>query len=91
MQAKGRGWPVALGRRDSTTTAVKAASAFLPTPDLSFYELVENFKRVNFTIDEMITLSGTCSPKLIPLTHFALWITSILFTVHGFVYDKRRY
>ncbi|CAM6047359.1 unnamed protein product [Sphagnum compactum] len=58
IEAKGPGWPVALGRRDSTTTAVKAANATLPKPEMSFYELVQNFKRVNFTIDEMITLSG---------------------------------
>jgi len=56
--AGGKGWPVALGRRDSTTTAVEAAAAFLPTPDLSFDELVQNFERLNFTISELVTLSG---------------------------------
>jgi len=58
VKAQGPGWPVALGRRDSTTTAVKAATATLPKPEMSFKELVQNFERVNFTIDEMITLSG---------------------------------
>jgi peroxidase len=59
MQAGGAGWPVALGRRDSTTSAFAAAAAFLPTPDMDLPALIQNFARVGFSTEEMIILSGT--------------------------------
>ncbi len=59
MQAGGDSWPVALGRRDSTTSAFAAAAAFLPTPDLDLPALIQNFARVGFSAQEMIVLSGT--------------------------------
>jgi peroxidase len=59
MQAGGAGWPVALGRRDSTTSAFAAAAAFLPTPDMDLPALIQNFARAGFSTEEMIILSGT--------------------------------
>jgi peroxidase len=56
--AGGAGWPVALGRRDSTTSAFAAAAAFLPTPDMDLPALIQNFARVGFSTEEMIILSG---------------------------------
>lgn len=58
MQAGGEGWPVALGRRDSTTSAFAAAAASLPTPDMDLPALIQNFAKVGFSTQEMITLSG---------------------------------
>jgi hypothetical protein len=59
VQAGGAGWPVALGRRDSTTSAFAAAAAFLPTEDMDLPALIQNFARVGFSTEEMIILSGT--------------------------------
>jgi peroxidase len=58
VAAGGVPWPVALGRRDSTTSAFAAAAAFLPTPDMNLPALIQNFARVGFSTEELITLSG---------------------------------
>jgi peroxidase len=58
VAAGGEGWPVALGRRDSTTSAFAAAAASLPTPDMDLPALIQTFAKVGFSTQEMIILSG---------------------------------
>uniref|UniRef100_A0A7C8Z720 Peroxidase n=1 Tax=Opuntia streptacantha TaxID=393608 RepID=A0A7C8Z720_OPUST len=54
----GPNWTVALGRRDSTTASLSAASSNIPTPTLNLSGLITSFSNHGFTTQEMVALSG---------------------------------
>ncbi|KAL2337624.1 hypothetical protein Fmac_012070 [Flemingia macrophylla] len=54
----GPSWSVGLGRRDSTTANFTAANADLPSPFLDLQGLSNAFGKKNFTVKEMVALSG---------------------------------
>ncbi|KAK7390248.1 hypothetical protein VNO78_25547 [Psophocarpus tetragonolobus] len=54
----GQGWPVRLGRRDSTTASLSGANSDLPAPSLDLNGLTTAFQKKGFTVDEMVALSG---------------------------------
>jgi len=57
-QLGGVGWPLGLGRRDSTTASLSGANSDLPSPFLNFDGLVAAFQKKRFTVNEMVALSG---------------------------------
>ncbi|KAJ1416335.1 Secretory peroxidase [Sesbania bispinosa] len=54
----GPSWLVRLGRRDSTTASLSAANSDLPSPFLDLNGLIAAFKKKNFSVNEMVALSG---------------------------------
>ena len=52
------GWPVGLGRRDSTTASLSGANSDLPSPFLNLDGLIAAFQKKHFTVNEMVALSG---------------------------------
>ncbi|XP_057458316.1 cationic peroxidase 1-like [Lotus japonicus] len=54
----GPAWDVRLGRRDSTTANLSAANSDLPSPFLDLSGLIAAFEKKNFSVDEMVALSG---------------------------------
>ncbi|XP_047165225.1 cationic peroxidase 1-like [Vigna umbellata] len=54
----GPGWPVGLGRRDSTTASFSGANTDLPSPFLNLDGLIAAFQKKLFTAKEMVALSG---------------------------------
>ncbi|BAT97592.1 hypothetical protein LR48_Vigan504s000200 [Vigna angularis] len=54
----GPGWPVSLGRRDSTTASFSGANTDLPSPFLNLDGLIAAFQKKLFTANEMVALSG---------------------------------
>ncbi|CAJ1948342.1 unnamed protein product [Sphenostylis stenocarpa] len=54
----GLGWPVSLGRRDSTTASLSGANSDLPAPFLDLNGLITAFQKKGFTVNEMVALSG---------------------------------
>lgn len=57
-QLGGPAWDVRLGRRDSTTANLSAANSDLPSPFLDLSGLIAAFEKKNFSVDEMVALSG---------------------------------
>ncbi|XP_015942313.1 cationic peroxidase 1 [Arachis duranensis] len=55
---KGPRWEVKLGRRDSTTASLSESNSDLPAPFFNLSSLITAFQKKNFTIQEMVTLSG---------------------------------
>ncbi|RDX78961.1 Cationic peroxidase 1, partial [Mucuna pruriens] len=51
-------WLPRLGRRDSTTASLSEANSDLPSPLLDLNGLIAAFQNKNFTVDEMVALSG---------------------------------
>ncbi|XP_031096366.1 cationic peroxidase 1-like [Ipomoea triloba] len=51
-------WEVKLGRRDSTTASKDAANDNLPTPFMDLSELIENFKKQDLDVKDLVALSG---------------------------------
>ncbi|PKI38020.1 hypothetical protein CRG98_041616 [Punica granatum] len=55
----GPGWPVNLGRRDSTAANFSGANSDLPSPSFNLSDLITSFKNKGFTTKEMVALSGS--------------------------------
>lgn len=58
MQLGGQGWPLSLGRRDSTTANMVQANNDLPSPNSDLDTLIAAFGKKNFTDRELVALSG---------------------------------
>lgn len=58
MQLGGPSWPVALGRRDSTTASQSAANDNLPSPASSLSTLISTFAAKNLNPRDLTALSG---------------------------------
>ncbi|GAB4860217.1 NAD(+) salvage pathway protein [Ancistrocladus abbreviatus] len=54
----GPSWTVQLGRRDSTTASLTAATSDIPSPALDLSGLLSAFSNKGFTPKEMVALSG---------------------------------
>ncbi|GLJ28595.1 hypothetical protein SUGI_0563390 [Cryptomeria japonica] len=54
----GPAWLVRLGRKDSRTANQKLAIDSLPPPTSNVFTLIEKFKNVRLTLEDMATLSG---------------------------------
>ncbi|KAI8016704.1 Peroxidase 40 [Camellia lanceoleosa] len=54
----GPGWEVQMGRRDSLTASITAANKNIPGPNSSVATLVTKFQNVDFTLNDMVALSG---------------------------------
>jgi len=59
VQLGGLGWPIGLGRRDSTTASLSGANSDLPSPFINLNGLIAAFQKKQFTKNEMVALSGT--------------------------------
>ncbi|KAM1653453.1 hypothetical protein ACFX15_005663 [Malus domestica] len=55
----GPSWTVQLGRRDSTTASLSAATSELPSPSLNLNDLITSFSTKGFTTKELVALSGS--------------------------------
>ncbi|XP_019184293.1 PREDICTED: peroxidase P7-like [Ipomoea nil] len=51
-------WEVKLGRRDSTTASKDAANDNLPSPSMDLPELIDNFKKQDLDVKDLVALSG---------------------------------
>jgi len=61
-QLGGPRWEVPLGRRDSTTASLAESNSDLPAPFFDLDGLASAFAKKNFTVKELVALSGkTCS------------------------------
>lgn len=61
MQLGGQGWPLLLGRRDSTTASMVQASTDLPSPNSDLPTLIAAFDKKKLSAREMVALSGAHS------------------------------
>ena len=65
-------WEVSLGRRDSTTASLSAANSDLPAPFLDLGALISAYNKKNFTVEEMVALSGRWSMLLVSYIYILL-------------------
>ncbi|KAK7357991.1 hypothetical protein VNO80_17289 [Phaseolus coccineus] len=63
-------WDVPLGRRDSTTANLAESNSALPAPFFDLDELIKAFHDKNFTVKELVTLSGGHSIGLVRCRFF---------------------
>ncbi|RDY14726.1 Cationic peroxidase 1, partial [Mucuna pruriens] len=63
-------WEVKLGRRDSTTASLNESNSDLPAPFLNLTDLATAFAKKNFTIQELVTLSGAHTIGLVRCIFF---------------------
>ncbi|GFQ04248.1 peroxidase 4 [Phtheirospermum japonicum] len=58
VQLGGPGWHLLLGRRDAKTANNAAAAKNLPSPTSNLNDLIKRFQNFNFTITDLVALSG---------------------------------
>ncbi|KAG2401021.1 hypothetical protein LR48_Vigan02g269500 [Vigna angularis] len=63
-------WEVPLGRRDSTTASLAESNSDLPAPFFDLDGLTSAFAKKNFTVQELVTLSGGHSIGLVRCRFF---------------------
>ncbi|XP_014513271.1 cationic peroxidase 1 [Vigna radiata var. radiata] len=63
-------WEVPLGRRDSTTASLAESNSDLPAPFFDLDSLISAFAKKNFTVEELVTLSGGHSIGLVRCRFF---------------------
>ncbi|KAL9316958.1 hypothetical protein ACSQ67_013475 [Phaseolus vulgaris] len=63
-------WEVPLGRRDSTTASLAESNSDLPAPTFDLDDLIRAFEEKNFTVKELVTLSGGHSIGLVRCRFF---------------------
>ncbi|KZV17576.1 cationic peroxidase 1 [Dorcoceras hygrometricum] len=54
----GPGWKVELGRKDSTTASITTADADIPAPFMNLRQLIDNFRKQNLDVKDLVVLSG---------------------------------
>lgn len=57
-QVGGKYWSVPLGRKDGFISSLVGANSSLPSPFMTFAQLVENFAAVGLNAKDMVILSG---------------------------------
>jgi peroxidase len=68
MQLGGPYWKVKLGRRDSKTANMNAASKSLPSDTSTVSQLIKRFKSKGLSATDMVALSGIIIIFLYPFT-----------------------
>lgn len=59
VQVGGRYWSVPLGRKDGFVSSMAEANTVLPSPFMTFPQLVLNFAAVGLNVMDLVILSGT--------------------------------